>query len=65
MVHQVSQAHDAEANTPGFERRVSQLWHAGHVSIPVYNVIQEFGGAFNALLQTLPVYFAVLAQVLC
>ena len=64
MVHQVGQAHDAQADAAGAVGGFFELRDGGDVGVGVDDVIQEAGGEHHALAQLFPIHGAVGAEVL-
>ena len=54
-VHHVAQAHDAEPDAPGAQRRLAQLRHRGDVLVGVDDIVQEARRNDDSLAQFLPV----------
>ena len=58
MIHQVAQAHDAQADAPGAERRLLELRHRRDVVIGVHDIIQEMRRKHAAFFQLAPIHAA-------
>ncbi len=54
-VEQVAQAHDAQADAPGVQRRLAQLGHGRHVGVGRHHVVEEAGGLCGRAAQLFPV----------
>ena len=64
VVHQVGQAHDAQADAAGAVGGFFELRHRRDVGVGLDHVVQEDGGEDHALAQFLPIHRAVRAEVL-
>ena len=64
VVHQVGQAHDAQADAAGAVGGFFELRHRRDVGVGFDHVIQEDGGEHHALAQLFPIDGAVRAEVL-
>ena len=64
VVHQVRQAHDAQADAARPVGRLGQMRHGGHVGVGLHHVIQEARGRHHALPQAFPIDLAVRGAVL-
>jgi hypothetical protein len=64
VVHQVAQAHDAQADTARPVGGLGQLGHSGHVGVGFDHIVEEDGGKLDALAQLFPIHAAIGSQVL-
>ena len=64
VVHQVAQAHDAEANAARLVGCLAQRRHSRHISVCRYHIIQKARAQHHRLAQLVPVQRVVGAKVL-
>ncbi len=64
VVHQVRQAHDAQADAAVAAGGFLQLGHSRDVLVGVHHIIQEAGGVFRRFAQLLPIHLVVGGEVL-
>lgn len=64
VVHQVSQAHDAQPDAAGAQGGFLELRNGGHVAVGVDDVIQKAGGKAGVLAQFFPIHGMVGSAVL-
>jgi len=64
VVHQIAQAHNAQANAPGIEGGFFQLWHRRDVGIGIHHIVEEAHRQRHRGAQFLPIYLPGRALVL-
>ena len=59
MVHQVSQAHDAQPDPAGVQGGLAQFGNCGNISVFVNDMIQKDGGQLGGEAQFFPIHRAI------